>query len=57
MIKAILRETKGAVAAMEQGVEQVANGTVEGAKKSATAAQELNASAEELELLVKQFQR
>ncbi|MDD2736110.1 MAG: HAMP domain-containing methyl-accepting chemotaxis protein [Desulfuromonadaceae bacterium] len=32
MIKAIQRETKGAVAAMEQGVEQVEAGTVEAAK-------------------------
>ena len=32
MIKAIQRETKGAVAAMEQGVHQVENGTVEAAK-------------------------
>jgi methyl-accepting chemotaxis protein len=32
MIKAIQRETKGAVAAMEQGVQQVETGTVEAAK-------------------------
>jgi len=32
MIKAIQRETKGAVAAMEQGVQQVEAGTVEAAK-------------------------
>lgn len=32
MIKAIQIETKGAVAAMEQGVQQVENGTVEAAK-------------------------
>ena len=32
MIKAIQRETKGAVAAMEQGVQQVESGTVEAAK-------------------------
>jgi methyl-accepting chemotaxis protein len=32
MIKAIQSETKGAVAAMEQGVQQVENGTVEAAK-------------------------
>jgi methyl-accepting chemotaxis protein len=32
MIKAIQRETKGAVAAMEQGVEQVEAGTIEAAK-------------------------
>jgi len=32
MIKAIQSETKGAVAAMEQGVHQVENGTVEAAK-------------------------
>jgi len=32
MIKAIQAETKGAVAAMEQGVHQVENGTVEAAK-------------------------
>ncbi len=32
MIKAIQRETKGAVAAMEQGVQQVENGTMEAAK-------------------------
>jgi methyl-accepting chemotaxis protein len=32
MIKAIQRETKGAVIAMEQGVQQVENGTVEAAK-------------------------
>ena len=32
MIKAIQKETKGAVAAMEQGVQQVENGTVEAAK-------------------------
>ncbi len=32
MIKAIQKETKGAVAAMEQGVHQVENGTMEAAK-------------------------
>ena len=32
MIKAIQKETKGAVAVMEQGVQQVENGTVEAAK-------------------------
>ena len=32
MIKAIQKETKGAVAAMEQGVQQVENGTMEAAK-------------------------
>ena len=32
MIKAIQKETKGAVVAMEQGVQQVENGTVEAAK-------------------------
>ena len=32
MIKAIQRETKGAVAAMEQGVQQVETGTIEAAK-------------------------
>jgi methyl-accepting chemotaxis protein len=32
MIKAIQNETKGAVAAMEQGVHQVENGTIEAAK-------------------------
>ena len=32
MIKAIQSETKGAVAAMEQGVHQVENGTMEAAK-------------------------
>jgi methyl-accepting chemotaxis protein len=32
MIKAIQRETRGAVAAMEQGVQQVEEGTVEAAK-------------------------
>ncbi|MDD2735442.1 MAG: HAMP domain-containing methyl-accepting chemotaxis protein [Desulfuromonadaceae bacterium] len=32
MIKAIQKETKGAVAAMEQGVQQVESGTVEAAK-------------------------
>lgn len=110
MIKAIQRETKGAVAAMEQGVQQVESGTMEasksgealrdilaqvndvamqvnqiataaeeqtattsqissnimqitevvqetsqGAHQSATAAAQLNANAEELQRLVKQF--
>ena len=45
MIKAIKNETKGAVAAMEQGVRQV----------EAAAASLLKGNAEELQRLVRQF--
>lgn len=51
MIKAIQRETRGAVTAMEQGVLQVEAGTEE----AATAAAQLSGNAEELQRLVRQF--
>lgn len=54
MIKAIQRETKGAVIAMEQGVQQVENGTVEAAK-SGQALQDILAQVNDVAMQVNQI--
>ena len=54
MIKAIQNETKGAVAAMEQGVQQVENGTMEAAK-SGQALQEILQQVNDVAMQVNQI--
>ncbi|NTV49062.1 MAG: methyl-accepting chemotaxis protein [Geobacteraceae bacterium] len=54
MIKAIQRETKGAVIAMEQGVQQVENGTEEAAK-SGQALQDILAQVNDVAMQVNQI--
>ena len=54
MIKAIQRETKGAVAAMEQGVQQVESGTEEAAK-SGQALQDILAQVNDVAMQVNQI--
>jgi len=54
MIKAIQKETKGAVAVMEQGVQQVKSGTVE-AEKSGEALQDIQAHVNNVALQVNQI--
>ena len=54
MIKAIQRETKGAVIAMEQGVQQVENGTIEAAK-SGQALQDILAQVNDVAMQVNQI--
>ena len=54
MIKAIQKETKGAVAAMEQGVQQVESGTVEAAK-SGQALQDILAQINDVAMQVHQI--
>ena len=54
MIKAIQRETKGAVAAMEQGVQQVETGTIEAAK-SGEALREILAQVNDVAMQVNQI--
>ena len=54
MIKAIQKETKGAVAAMEQGVQQVENGTIEAAK-SGQALQDILAQVNDVAMQVNQI--
>jgi len=54
MIKAIQKETKGAVTAMEQGVQQVESGTVEAAK-SGQALQDILAQVNDVAMQVNQI--
>lgn len=54
MIKAIQRETKGAVTAMEQGVQQVESGTIEAAK-SGQALQDILAQVNDVAMQVNQI--
>jgi methyl-accepting chemotaxis protein len=54
MIKTIQKETKGAVAVMEQGVKQVKSGTVEAAK-SGEALQDIQAHVNDVALQVNQI--
>lgn len=54
MIKAIQKETKGAVSAMEQGVQQVENGTIEAAK-SGQALQDILAQVNDVAMQVNQI--
>ena len=54
MIKAIQRETKGAVIAMEQGVQQVESGTIEAAK-SGQALQDILAQVNDVAMQVNQI--
>ena len=54
MIKAIQRETKGAVIAMEQGVQQVETGTIEAAK-SGQALQDILAQVNDVAMQVNQI--